>query len=64
VRSSIDARFRNEAQAFELRYTCESCAHFDPERPRCANGYPIEPHRMRALREGDGWLFCKEFELL
>jgi hypothetical protein len=64
VRSPIDARFRSEAEAFELCYTCESCAHFDAEAPRCANGYPIEPHRARVLREGDGWWFCKEYELL
>lgn len=63
MKSPIDARFLGEARTFALRYTCESCAHFDPERARCANGYPIEPHRARELRDGESWLFCKEFEL-
>jgi hypothetical protein len=63
MKTRVDARFREEAHAFELRYTCESCAHYDPDRQRCGNGYPTEPHRQRDLKAERELLFCKQFEL-
>jgi hypothetical protein len=63
VKSPIDPRFLNEVRRFELRFTCESCAHYDPELRTCGNGYPVEPHRERPLALLGDWVFCKEFEL-
>jgi hypothetical protein len=43
---------------------CEDCALFDeaqPERARCAHGYPTAPHR-RPTAEGTPVNFCKDFE--
>jgi hypothetical protein len=59
----VDERFRDEVGAFALRYTCESCAHYDAEGQRCGNGYPTEPHRARDLKAARELLFCKQFEL-
>ncbi len=62
--SLVDDRFRQEARRFALRFTCEVCAHFDPEQGRCSDGYPaeqhwhIDPERVTELR------FCKLFELV
>ena len=46
---------------FDLRFTCEDCAHFDEAHERCAHGYPTLPHRRGASTELV--IFCKEFEL-
>lgn len=71
----LDARVAAEIRAFELRFTCDACAHLDASRggEACSLGYPNDAHRRtgeldRALREGpsDGRVhltFCKEFEL-
>lgn len=59
-----DALFRAERDAHHLRMHCEDCALFDaaqPERTRCAHGYPTEPHR-RPSAEGAPINFCKDFE--
>ncbi len=61
--TDVDERLREEARRFELRFTCESCAHFDPVRERCAHGYPTAPHRNVRLAEVESLLFCKEHEL-
>jgi hypothetical protein len=58
--SAYQDTLEREILAFELRYTCDDCAHFDPEKSRCAHGYPTEPHRRTAEAEV---VFCKEFEL-
>lgn len=63
MKTRVDERFRREARAFELRYSCESCAHYDVEGQRCGNGYPTEPHRARDLKTLGELLFCKQFEL-
>jgi hypothetical protein len=61
--SRVDDRFRHEARRFALRFTCDACAHFDPDRSSCSHGYPteehwrIDPERVTELR------FCKLFEL-
>jgi hypothetical protein len=62
--SADDARrFRREAEAFELRCTCESCGAFDAERASCAYGFPTEPHRRLPLSGDVEFVFCKAFEL-
>jgi acetone carboxylase gamma subunit len=64
LRTLIDARFRDEAKRFTLRFTCPNCAHFEAEREACANGYPNRAHLGVDL-EADATLeFCKEFELV
>lgn len=59
----VDERLRREAERFALRFCCEDCAHFAPERRACGNGYPTEPHRAVELRARTALEFCKEFEL-
>jgi hypothetical protein len=56
-------QFRREAQEFDLRCTCESCAAFDAERAACAYGYPTEPHRSLPVADDRAYVFCKAFEL-
>lgn len=57
-----DARFRDEAERFSLRFGCDDCAHFDAEGERCTHGYPVEEHR--ATPAAAPWVvFCKEFAL-
>ncbi len=63
MKSRVDAQFREEARRFAFEFTCERCAHFDPEARRCANGYPTAEHRARPLERVEHWVFCKEFEL-
>lgn len=52
-----------EAARYELRFTCESCAHFESTRGNCSLEYPNDMHRSRALSAGDAVIFCKAFEL-
>jgi len=59
----VDSLLRHEAAEFSLRYTCESCVHFDEERRVCAEGYPNEPHLEDRARSSNELLFCKSFEL-
>ncbi|HMJ09824.1 MAG TPA: hypothetical protein VK524_00390 [Polyangiaceae bacterium] len=63
MKSRVDAQFRTEVRVFDLRYTCESCAHYEPEGKLCGNGYPTEPHRARELLDVRELLFCKQYEL-
>ncbi len=65
MRVPQDARFRAQRVELRLRFTCDDCAMFDPERARCAHGYPTEEHRRaRYEREPDAPIvFCKEFDL-
>jgi hypothetical protein len=58
-----DKTLRQEARRLRLCWSCDVCAHFDPERERCVHGYPTEPHRAAALEAQDEMAFCKEFEL-
>jgi hypothetical protein len=60
-----DERFRAEAAAYALRFTCESCALWDERRDTCANRFPTSEHR--AARYADPQadvVFCKDFDLL
>ena len=63
MRTRVDALFRSEVERFQLRFTCEDCAHFEAERRACAHGYPNETHRSAPLEQLDELEFCKEFEL-
>ncbi len=60
-----DARFLRERAALALRFTCEACAHFDPARGACGNGYPTDEHRRARYDDARALLvFCKEWELV
>lgn len=67
----LDALLRREVDTFTLRFTCESCAHFDGEVApdgdppgRCSLGFPHAPHTTSTFRgPAEGYLFCKAFEL-
>jgi hypothetical protein len=58
-------RFDAERRRFALAFTCEGCAHFDPDAERCASGYPTEDHRLaRYDRDPEAEVvFCKDFDL-
>ncbi len=59
----VDALFRAQREALDLRMSCEDCALFDDERGACAHGYPTEPHRRPASWEAATAIqFCKDFE--
>lgn len=68
----LDALLRREVERYSLRFTCESCAHLDPDAApthagppgRCSLGFPHAPHTASAFGGGaEGFLFCKAFEL-
>jgi hypothetical protein len=61
MRTRVDARLREEAARFGLRFACDDCAHFDETGERCSLTYPATPRR-RALEDDDVEL-CKTFEL-
>jgi hypothetical protein len=66
VRTLVDARLRNEASSFALRFACDDCAHFDgrgePRAPgECSLGYPAAPRRDALA--SDHVELCKTFEL-
>jgi hypothetical protein len=63
VLTEVDDRLREEAGRFELRFTCETCAHFDPITENCASGYPNDAHRRVRLASVSTLSFCKEYEL-
>jgi len=68
VRTRVDARFREEAARYALRFACEDCAHFDPAGERCSLEYPASPRRDALLAppardETPELELCKEFEL-
>ena len=64
MKTRVDAALRDEAARDALCFRCERCAHFVEEAGDCANGYPNQAHRERALVELDELEFCKEFELV
>ena len=64
MRIPQDERFRQEWERFALRFCCEDCALFDPERQRCVHSYPVWQHRRARYRDPEAdLLFCKDFEL-
>ncbi|MCB9597490.1 MAG: hypothetical protein H6719_32515 [Sandaracinaceae bacterium] len=63
MRIPQDARFRAERAQFVLRFCCETCGGFDPERAACAYGYPVAEHRLARYRDPDAELvFCKDYD--
>ena len=59
-----DAVFREQRERYALRFNCEDCALFDPERASCAHGYPTDEHRKAHYADPSARLvFCKHFEL-
>jgi hypothetical protein len=63
VLTRIDDTFRREAEHFQLRWSCESCAHFEEETGACSHGFPNSAHRLRDLEGQRELVFCKDFEL-
>ncbi|MGZ3416603.1 MAG: hypothetical protein ACXVEF_24950 [Polyangiales bacterium] len=59
MKTRVTLQLLEEARRWELRFTCDECAHFQGD--RCAHGWP-EGERSRTLREGETIAFCKEFE--
>jgi hypothetical protein len=51
VRTVVDARLREEARRYALRYACEDCIHFcgggaaQTARQFCSLAYPAAPRR-------------------
>jgi hypothetical protein len=64
VQTPVDRRLREEAQRFQLRFTCVDCVHFEVERRACANEYPTHAHLDVDLEQCESLEFCKEFELV
>ncbi len=59
-----DQRFRQQREAFNLRFNCEHCALFDEQRETCAHGYPTTEHRQAHYDDPTALVvFCKHFEL-
>ncbi|MEC7523103.1 MAG: hypothetical protein VYE22_24710 [Myxococcota bacterium] len=64
MRIPQDARFRRERARFALRFCCEHCALFDPEREACAHEYPTEDHRLARYEDASAEIvFCKDYDL-
>jgi hypothetical protein len=61
VRVAADEQFLHEVERFALRFTCESCLHFDRAAASCGNGWPTAEHRQ-VPPPGGLVVFCKEFE--
>jgi hypothetical protein len=61
MRTLVDARLREEAARYALRFACEDCAHFDCGVERCSLEYPASPRRDALA--GEQLELCKEFEL-
>ena len=60
-----DRTFFDQAARFDLRYTCEHCAFFDPKAGECIHGYPNEVHRLGYYNASPPWVIpCKDFEYL
>jgi hypothetical protein len=63
MKHAVDALLVEEASVFQLRFSCEHCAHFVQSNAGCAEGYPNEEHRTNPLQVGGTVTFCKLFEL-
>jgi hypothetical protein len=61
--TTVDEALRAEAAHFRLRFSCEHCAHFEPERGVCGEGFPNGSHRDVPLETARRIVFCKSFEL-
>jgi hypothetical protein len=71
MKAPVDARLTAEAERFGLRFACDDCAHFAPEREGlrgCGYGWPVRLRRSALDHVAPGenrepLAFCKEFEL-
>ena len=68
MKTPVDARLTTEVARFSLRFACDDCVHFSPERePTCGHGWPIRLRRDAITPTptggGEPVEFCKEFEL-
>jgi hypothetical protein len=64
VKQRASPAFHEQRALHVLRFTCEHCTYFDPERERCTHGYPNEAHREARYQDPSAELvFCKDFEL-
>lgn len=61
MRVAADEQFLHEVERFALRFTCESCLHFDCATGGCGNGWPTAEH-LTVPPPGGPVVFCKEFE--
>jgi hypothetical protein len=61
MRVAADEQFLHEVERFALRFTCESCLHFDRSTAGCGNGWPTAEHQ-NVPAPGGLVVFCKEFE--
>ena len=61
MKTLVDARLREEATRYALRFACEDCAHFAADSERCSLEYPASPRRHALL--APQLELCKEFEL-
>ena len=58
--------FDEQRKQFSFCFTCEDCAHFDPDREVCLHGYPNHMHRLTyyaGAKKPQTILFCKDFDL-
>lgn len=65
MKTTVDARLREEAGRLRFRFACEDCAHFVPDRDLCSLGYPAAPRRaeLAPTAEASAIELCKSFEL-
>lgn len=63
MKTPVSERLFSQIEQFRLRYTCESCEHFDAELAACVHGYPADAHRLAPSKERAEIIFCKEFTL-
>jgi hypothetical protein len=68
MKTPVDPRLLREAAHFALRFACDDCVHFSPERePTCGHGWPVRLRRSAldasAGTDAEPLAFCKEFEL-
>lgn len=63
MKTVVDARFRQEAETFVLRFSCEDCCHrVDEGASRaCSMAFPAD--LQRASLDAESLAFCKSFEL-
>lgn len=66
-RLQLNEQFKQDAEAWDLRYRCCDCIHFSPEAKACSLKYPnhmlMDPEVM-ALYHDNQFVFCKDFEMV
>lgn len=62
MKSPVTLQLLEEIARFDLKFTCEDCAQFEPASEACSLGYPNGDHRAQRA-SADHIVFCKEFEL-